>query len=490
MIRTRFAPSPTGYMHIGNLRTALFSYLIAKSLNGKFILRIEDTDKKREVSNSINVIYNTLKQSKLLWDEGPDVGGEYGPYIQSERVKNKLYLKYAQQLVKQGDAYYCFCPEAKTDLDTYKDECNYTTGIGYNGHCRNLSQEEIVKKLQDGIPYVIRQKIPRDTSYIQYEDSVFGTVRIDTNVLDDQVLIKQDGYPTYNFANVIDDHLMEITHIVRGNEYLSSTPKYVLLYKALNWNIPTFVHLPLINGKDEDGNISKLSKRHGSVSFEALIQDGYLPEAIINYIAFLGWNPKTNQEYFSLDDLIKNFKIENLNKSASIFDYTKLEWFNSYYIKQMDSNKFINYGKCFLYGKDKLFNWELTANYIQQKITKFSALNSSISFLYNFNEYNIDLFLNEKNKVNYVSALKCLNELIICIENIGESITKEQYEIILRQYAADNNLKFGHSMWCFRIALAGLKNTIIGGFEIAEIIGYKEVLNRLKFAINILKIKS
>lgn len=490
MIRTRFAPSPTGYMHIGNLRTALFSYLIAKSLNGKFILRIEDTDKKREVSDSVMVIYNTLKQSKLYWDEGPDIGGECGPYIQSERVKNGLYLKYAQQLVEQGDAYYCFCPEAKNDLDTFKEECNYSTGLGYNGHCRNLSKEEIDKNLQEGKPFVIRQKIPRDSSYVQYEDIVFGTVRIETNILDDQVLIKQDGYPTYNFANVIDDHLMKITHVVRGNEYLSSTPKYILLYKAFNWDIPTFVHLPLINGKDENGNISKLSKRHGSVSFEALLQEGYLAEAIINYIVFLGWNPKNDREYFSLNELIETFKIEHLNKSASIFDYSKLEWFNSFYIKQMDLNKFINYGKNFLNGKDKLFDWNLTAKYIQQKITKFSNIKSSISFLYNFNEYNIDLFINEKNKVDYSSALSCLNSIIIDIENIGNSITKEQYEIILRKYAADNNLKFGHSMWCFRIALSGLKNTIIGGFEIAEIIGYKEVLNRLKFAINILKIKS
>ena len=487
MVRTRFAPSPTGYMHIGNLRTALFSYLIAKSNNGKFILRIEDTDQKRQIDEAVNVIYNTLKQSKLIWDEGPDIDGEYGPYIQSQR--KEIYLKYAEQLIKQGDAYYCFCPDnhINSESDNILESNNF---IGYNGHCRNLSNEEIIKNLQENKPYVIRQKIPRDKKYIQFEDKVFGTVRIDTNVLDDQVLIKQDGYPTYNFANVIDDHLMSITHVVRGNEYISSTPKYVLLYQAFNWDIPIYIHLPLINGKDENGNISKLSKRHGSVSFQDLIKDGYLPEAIINYIAFLGWNPKTNQEYFTLEELEKEFKIENLNKSAAVFDYKKLDWFNSYYIKNMDLNNFISYGKKFLNNKDLLFNWELTAKYIKEKLIKFSDLNNMIEFLYNYKEYNKELFLNEKNKVDYNSAKKCLISLFNSIKNIGNCITIEDYNLILRKYVEDNSVKFGHVMWCFRIALSGLKNTFTGGFEIAEIIGYNEVLNRLQFSINILNQKN
>ena len=311
-VRTRFAPSPTGYMHIGNLRTALYSYLIARRNNGKFILRIEDTDKNRYVDDAINVIYNTLNTAKLTYDEGPNKEGTVGPYIQSNRLD--IYKKYAEELVKLGKAYYCFCPEAKSDIDTYKEETNYTTGIGYNRHCRNLTQEEIAENLKNHIPYCIRQKI-EDDIIVEYEDTVYGKLTFNSSTLDDQVLLKQDGYPTYNFANVIDDHLMEITHVVRGNEYLSSTPKYILLYKAFNWEIPTFIHLPLINGMDETGNISKLSKRHGAVSFEELVKNGYLPEAILNYIVFLGWNSKTTQEIFSLKELENVFEIKNINKA-------------------------------------------------------------------------------------------------------------------------------------------------------------------------------
>lgn len=486
MIRTRFAPSPTGYMHIGNLRTALFAYLIAKSNNGKFILRIEDTDKKRYINGAIDVIYQTLKQSNLMWDEGPDIGGEYGPYIQSQRCDSNIYLKYAKKLINSGYAYYCFC-DNKTEIDANEEECD-TNIVGYNRHCRNLSEEEIIKNLQDGKPYVIRQKIPSNISYIQFEDVIHGTIKIDTKLLDDQVLIKQDGYPTYNFANVIDDHLMEITHVIRGDEYISSTPKYILLYQSLNWDVPVFIHLPLINGRDQDGKISKLSKRHGSISFQDLIKEGYLVEAIINYISFLGWNPKNNEEFFTLSDLIQIFKIENLNKSSAIFDYKKLDWYNTYYIKQMNLSDFIIYGKHFLYNKDSLFNWPLTASYIKEKIVKFSDIYSSISFLFNFVEYDIDIILHEKYKIDYISALKCLTNLFEII-NLTENISIQDYENILRAYATDNNLKFGHVMWCFRIALSGLKNTIIGGFEIAEIIGKQEVLNRLQFSINILKSK-
>lgn len=484
-IRTRFAPSPTGYMHIGNLRTALFSYLIAKSNNGKFILRIEDTDKKREITESINTIYSTLKQSNLLWDEGPDKGN-YGPYIQSDRVKQGIYLKYAKQLIEQGDAYYCFCPEAKTDLDTFKEDCNYTVGLGYNGHCRNLSEKEIKENLNQNKPYVIRQKMPKN-KIITYYDEIYGNITFNSNDLDDQVLIKQDGYPTYNFANVIDDHLMNITHIVRGNEYLSSTPKYILLYQSFNWDIPKFIHLPLINGKDENGNISKLSKRHGAVSFEELIKNGYLPDAIINYIAFLGWNPKNNEEIFNLNNLINIFSIDNLNKSSAIFDYNKLDWYNSYYIKQMNMTDFINYGKLFLNEKAQLFNWSLTALHIQSKISKFSELNYQLSFLYNFNEYDINLFLHEKYKITFNKAYFYLNEILDLLEiNYNSAI---DFENILRQYANTNNIKFGTIMWCFRIAISGRKNTIIGGIETAIIIGLTEVKKRIKFAINILKLK-
>ena len=479
-VRTRFAPSPTGYMHIGNLRTALFSYLVAKSNNGKFILRIEDTDKKREVNNAIDIIYTTLQKSNLLWDEGPNKEGQYGPYIQSERVKNGIYLKYAKELIDKDKAYYCFCPEAKTDLDTYKEECNYSTGIGYNGHCRNLSREEIEKNLKKNKPYVIRQKIPKD-NIITYNDKIYGNITFNSNDLDDQVLIKQDGYPTYNFANVIDDHLMNITHIVRGNEYISSTPKYILLYNAFNWNIPEFIHLPLINGKDENGNISKLSKRHGATSFQELIQKGYLTEAIINYIAFLGWNPKDDSEFYSLNELCNNFKIENLNKSSSIFDYKKLDWYNSYYIKQLSDENFYNIGKLFLKEKINLFNWQLTSKYIKNKIIKFSDITNEIMFLFNFNDYDINIFINVKNKVTIESIIPCINYILNNLNN-KNNITKDYYEQLLRNYSEINKVKFGHPMWIFRIALSGKQNTIIGCLEIAEILGQKEVYNRLIFA--------
>lgn len=477
MIRTRFAPSPTGYMHIGNLRTALFSYLIAKSNKCQFILRIEDTDKKREIVGATNIIYNTLKQSNLLWDEGPDIGGNAGPYIQSQR--KEIYLKYAKQLVKQGDAYYCFCPEAKTDLDTYKDECNYSTGVGYNGHCRKLTLEEIEKNLNENKPYVIRQKIPVN-KIITYNDQIYGDISFNSSDLDDQVLIKQDGYPTYNFANVIDDHLMNITHVVRGNEYISSTPKYILLYNAFNWDIPNFIHLPLINGKDENGNISKLSKRHGAVSFQELTQEGYLPEAIVNYIAFLGWNSKTDQEFFSLEELTNTFKIQNINKSAALFDYTKLDWYNTHYIQQLTNEQFYHIGILFLKEKATLFNWKLTSQYIKNKITKFSNLYSMINFLIDLQDYNVNLFLHKKNKVEISDVLPCLNYIL---SNISENYTKNDYEHLLRKYAEINNVKFGHPMWIYRIALSGLENTPLGALEMSEILGYKEITARLNYAI-------
>ena len=479
-VRTRFAPSPTGYMHIGNLRTALYSYLIARKNNGKFILRIEDTDKNRYVDDAINVIYNTLNTAKLTYDEGPNKEGTVGPYIQSNRLD--IYKKYAEELVKLGKAYYCFCPEAKTDLDTYKEETNYTTGIGYNRHCRNLTQEEIAENLKNNIPYCIRQKI-EDDIIVEYEDTVYGKLTFNSSTLDDQVLLKQDGYPTYNFANVIDDHLMEITHVVRGNEYLSSTPKYILLYKAFNWEIPVFIHLPLINGMDENGNISKLSKRHGAVSFEELVKNGYLPEAILNYIAFLGWNSKTTQEIFLLKELENVFEIKNINKADALFDYKKLDWYNAHYVKQLTDEQFYEIGKTFLKEKANLFNWKRTSLYIKEKITKFSDLLKELQFLIILNEYNNSLFENKKNKVSKENVIPFIDYMMNILKSYPENsvITKTDYELIMRKYAEINNVKFGHPMWIFRIALSGQQNTIIGGLEIAEILDVKEVKNRLNF---------
>ena len=461
-IVTRFAPSPTGYMHIGNLRTALYSYLIAKKSGGKFILRIEDTDKNRYVSGATDLIYKTLHESGLKHDE---------EYIQSNRLD--IYKRYAEELVRDGKAYYCFCPECKTDLDTYKEETNYTTGIGYNKHCRNLSEKEIAEKLKNNEPYCIRQKIEEDI-IVEYEDMVYGKITFNSSQLDDQVLIKRDGYPTYNFANVIDDHLMNITDIVRGNEYISSTPKYVLLYKSFGWETPRFIHLPLINGMDSEGKVSKLSKRHGSVSYEELRKQGYLSEAIINYIAFLGWNPKNDREIYSLIELEKEFEISNINKSAMIFDYKKLDWYNSYYIKQMSDLEFVSMMKEY-YNHEKL---ELICGYIKEKLVKFSDVVKELGFLEEVEEFELTLYENKKNNVKISDVVEFLHYMIEQLEKID--FTKEEVEKVIRGYCEDKGVKFGHGMWIYRIALSGRKNTIIGGLEIGEILGKEEVLNRLQ----------
>ena len=373
-VRTRFAPSPTGFMHVGNLRTALYEYLVAKSQDGTFVLRIEDTDQERYVEGAVDVIYKTLETAGLKHDEGPDIGGDYGPYVQSER--KDMYLPYAEQLIKEGKAYRCFC--TKERLEKIQNE---TVGGGYDRHCRDLSEEEIQKNLDAGIPYVIRQKMPIEGS-TTFTDAVFGEITVENSELQDQILIKQDGYPTYNFANVIDDHTMGITHVVRGSEYLSSTPKYNLLYEAFGWEIPTYIHLPLINGKNDDGSVSKLSKRHGSTGFEDLIKEGYLPEAIINYIALLGWCPKDNQEIFTLDELCKVFDISGISKSPAVFDYDKLEWFNGEYIKAMTDEEFAAIAEP--YFKEALGDAPVDhlkiAAILKQRTTKLTDIPEKIDF--------------------------------------------------------------------------------------------------------------
>ncbi|MBR1535218.1 MAG: glutamate--tRNA ligase, partial [Ruminococcus sp.] len=389
-VRTRFAPSPTGFMHVGNLRTALYEYLVAKSQGGTFVLRIEDTDQERYVEGAVDVIYKTLATAGLKHDEGPDVGGDYGPYVQSER--KEMYLPYAEQLIKEGKAYRCFC--TKERLEKIQSE---TVGGGYDRHCRDLSEAEIQKKLDAGIPYVIRQKMPIDGS-TTFTDAVFGEITVDNSELQDQILIKQDGYPTYNFANVIDDHTMGITHVVRGSEYLSSTPKYNLLYEAFGWEIPTYIHLPLINGKNDDGSVSKLSKRHGSTGFEDLIKEGYLPEAIINYIALLGWCPKDNQEIFTLEELCKAFDISGISKSPSVFDYDKLEWFNGEYIKAMDDEQLVAVFKPYFKQVlgDKELDYHKLAAILQQRTTKLTDIPEKIDFFAALPEYEKDLYVNKK----------------------------------------------------------------------------------------------
>ena len=475
-VRTRYAPSPTGFMHVGNLRTALYEYLIAKNNGGKFILRIEDTDRERLVEGAVDVIYNTLKVAGLKHDEGPDVGGEYGPYVQSER--RDMYLPYAEQLIREGKAYRCFC--TKERLAELSEE---SVGGGYDGHCRDLSQEEIDRLLAEGVPYVIRQKMPTEGS-TTFSDAVFGDITVENTELTDQILIKSDGYPTYNFANVIDDHTMGITHVVRGCEYLSSTPKYNLLYEAFGWEIPTYVHLPLIMGKNEDGSVSKLSKRHGATGFEDLVRDGYLPEAIINYIALLGWAPKSNQEIFTLEELCENFHVDEISKSPSVFDYDKLSWLNSEYLRNMTDEEFTAVALPFyeeVFGKGQAPAQKLTV-ILKQRTVKLTDIPPVIEFFCELPEYEKDLFVNKKSKTtleNTPSILQAVYDELKALENWNCDSIKE----LLISMAERMELKNGTVMWPARIAVAGKTVTPGGAVEILDILGKEESLRRMEIGL-------
>ncbi len=475
-VRTRFAPSPTGFMHVGNLRTALYEYLVAKSLGGSFVLRIEDTDRERYVEGAVDVIYNTMKTAGLIHDEGPDIGGEYGPYVQSER--KDMYLPYAEQLIKEGKAYRCFCTKERLE-----EVQNSTVGGGYDRHCRDLPQEEIDRLLQAGTPYVIRQKMPIEGE-TKFVDAVFGEITVDNSELQDQILIKADGYPTYNFANVIDDHTMGITHVVRGSEYLSSTPKYNLLYEAFGWEIPTYIHLPLINGKNDDGTVSKLSKRHGSTGFEDLIADGYLPEAIINYIALLGWCPKDNQEIFTLDELCKVFDISGISKSPSVFDYDKLDWFNAEYIRKMSVEEFAQVADPYFtqaLGDKKIDRIKL-ASILQQRTVKLTDIPQTIDFFRELPEYDKELFVNKKSKTNLENApimLKAVYDKITALEEYNHDSIHDA----LISLAAELEVKNGTVMWPARIAVAGKQVTPGGAIEILEILGKEESLRRMEIGL-------
>lgn len=476
LVRTRFAPSPTGFMHVGNLRTALYEYLVAKSQGGKFILRIEDTDQERLVEGAVDVIYDTMQLAGLQHDEGPDIGGDFGPYVQSER--KDMYLPYAEQLIKDGKAYRCFC--TKERLEKIQAE---TVGGGYDRHCRDLPQEEIDKNLADGVPYVIRQKMPLEGS-TTFSDAVFGDITVENSELQDQILIKTDGYPTYNFANVIDDHTMGITHVVRGSEYLSSTPKYNLLYKAFGWDIPTYIHLPLIMGKDEDGNISKLSKRHGATGFYDLIDDGYLPQAIINYIALLGWCPKDNQEIFSLAELEQAFDVSGISKSPAVFDYDKLTWFNAEYIKAMPPEQFTAvampyYQKAF--GNQDM-PWGKFAAILQKRVTKLTEIPDMLDFFVQLPDYDVSLFVNKKSKTNLENAPGLLREAYERIKTLPVWDNQSLYDCLLTM-AKEKELKNGTVMWPVRIAAAGKSVTTGGASEILDILGREESLRRLELGL-------
>ncbi|MBR2718892.1 MAG: glutamate--tRNA ligase [Clostridia bacterium] len=471
-VRTRFAPSPTGFLHLGGLRAALYGYLFAKKMNGDFILRIEDTDQERFVEGATEVIYDTLRDCGMNWDEGPDVGGDYGPYIQSQR--KDTYLPYAQQLVESGHAYYCFC--TKEELDERRAAAEAKGEVfKYDKHCMHLTKEEVQAKLDAGVPYVIRQNAPTEGE-TSYHDEVFGDMTFPNDVLDDMILIKQDGMPTYNFANVIDDHLMGITHVMRGMEYLSSTPKYNLLYNAFGWDIPTYIHMPPVM---RDAT-HKLSKRDGDAYYSDFVNKGYLPEAIINYLALVGWNPGNDREFFTLEELVEAFDVGRINKSPGIFDVEKLTWFNWEYIRKMDFEKYLAmvtpwFDKV-LSGKG--FDYRRLAQLMQERTEVFNRVPDMVKFLGELPEYDIDLYTHKKMKTNPEVAKAALEMVKPVIEGI-DNWTEETIHDVLMAAIAEAGLKNGAVLWPLRIAISGQASTPGGAIEIAWLLGKEETLRRL-----------
>lgn len=477
MIRTRFAPSPTGYMHIGNLRTALYEFLIAKSQGGKFILRIEDTDQERFVEGATDIIYKTLEMANMPHDEGPDVGGPYGPYVQSERKND--YIEYAKELIDKGEAYYCFC--TKERLDSLKVAAGNESVMKYDRHCLSLSKEEIEENLKNGVPYVIRQKIKEGQT--TFHDEVYGSITVDNSEMEDQILIKTDGYPTYNFANVIDDHKMNITHVVRGSEYLSSTPKYNLLYEAFGWDIPTYIHLPAVM-KDQH---QKLSKRNGDASFQDLVAKGYLPEAIVNYIALLGWSPSVNQEIFTMDELIKEFNIKGLSKSPAIFDIVKLTWMNSEYIKKMDFDSYYNWIEEDMKDAIKRNDIDLkkAASYIQSRIGTSKDAKEMLDFVDELPEYSTDLYIHKKMKTTEEMCKNNLEVILPILENLDDWTNDGIYNAML-DVVKEMGIKNGQMFWPVRTALSGKPTTPCGASELAELLGKEDSIARIKKGIELL----
>lgn len=475
-IRTRFAPSPTGRMHVGNLRTALYEFLIAKHEGGDFILRIEDTDQERFVEGALDIIYRTLEKTGLVHDEGPDKDGGYGPYVQSERQASGMYLEYAKQLVEKGEAYYCFCTEER--LQTLKQTIGDKEIIVYDKHCLSLSKEEIEENLKKGIPYVIRQNNPKEGT-TTFVDDIYGEITVDNSELDDMILIKSDGYPTYNFANVIDDHLMNITHVVRGNEYISSSPKYQRLYEAFGWEPPKYVHLPLIT----DENHKKLSKRCGHSSFEDLIEQGFVAEAVVNYIALLGWSPEDNTEIMSLDELIEKFDYHHINKSPAVFDIVKLKWMNGEYIKAMDNEKF--YELAMPYIKKvitKDLDLKKILDLVKTRIEILPDLEEQVDFFEELPDYDIAMYTHKKMKTNSENSLEVLKEMLPILENHDDYSIDSLHDLIMK-YIADKGIKNGQGLWPLRTAVSGKQMTPGGAFEIMEILGKDESIRRIKVGI-------
>lgn len=474
--RTRFAPSPTGYMHIGNLRTALYTYLTAKHNDGDFILRIEDTDQGRLVSDSVNVIYDTLKDTALFWDEGPDVGGPVGPYIQSERMH--IFKDYAERLVKEGKAYYCFCSEERLNKLRQDQIASGLAVSNYDRRCRNLSQKEIDEKIKSGAPYVIRQKMPLD-GVTCFDDFIYGRISVNNKELEDQILLKTDGLPTYNFANVVDDHVMGITHVIRGNEYLSSTPKYNLLYQSFGWEPPIYIHCPPVM-KDET---QKLSKRNGDASYQDLMKKGYLSEAVMNYLLLLGWSPKGEEEIFSMEQMIKMWDPSRISKSPAIFDPLKLKHINSEYIKALSPEVFAEKAKEWMPNiVNDVSNLELLCKNLQPRVEVFSEITEKTAFIEHLPEFDAELYINKKAKTNPKVALESLKLLLPLLENIDDWTSENIYSSCVK-LANENEIKNTILLYPLGIALAGTRSTPGGGTDLCEILGKGRSINRVKIAI-------
>ena len=476
-IRTRYAPSPTGKMHVGNLRSALYEFLIAKHEGGDFMLRIEDTDQERFVEGATEIIYRTLEKAGLKHDEGPDKDGGYGPYVQSERMKTGIYMKYAKELIEKGEAYYCFCDKER--LASLKTEVVEGKEITvYDKHCLSLSKEEIENNLANNKPFVIRQNIPNEGT-TTFHDELYGDITVENAELDDMILIKTDGYPTYNFANVVDDHTMNITHVVRGNEYLSSSPKYQRLYDAFGWQSPVYVHLPLIT----DENHKKLSKRSGHSSFEDLIEQGFVTEAVVNYIALLGWSPEDNREIFTLDELIKEFDYHRISKSPAVFDIVKLRWMNGEYIKAMDFDTYYEMAKPYIdkavtadVDKKKLAEW------VKTRIEVFPDICELIDFVDELPQYDVAMYTHKKMKTNAETSLEVLKDILPMLET-QEDYSNDALYALLTKYIEEKGFKNGYVLWPVRTAVSGKQMTPAGATELMELFGKDETIKRIKAGI-------
>lgn len=479
-VRTRFAPSPTGRMHVGNLRTALYAYLIAKHEGGCFLLRIEDTDQERYVEGAVDIIYRTLAKTGLIHDEGPDKDGGVGPYVQSERQAAGIYMEYAKKLIEKGEAYYCFCDKER--LESLRQEVAGKEIVVYDKHCLHLPKEEVEAKLAAGVPFVIRQNVPREGT-TKFTDEIYGEIEVPNSDLEDMILIKSDGYPTYNFANVVDDHLMGITHVVRGNEYLSSAPKYNRLYEAFGWEVPVYVHCPLITDEEH----KKLSKRSGHSSFEDLLEQGFVTEAIVNYVALLGWCPQDNREIFSLEELVKEFDYHNMSKSPAVFDMQKLRWMNGEYLKAMEFDAFYAMAEPYIRkAVTKDYDLRKIAQMVKSRIEVLPDIVEMVDFFEKLPDYDVSMYTNKKWKTDSEKSLTVLSELLPRLEAC-EDYSNDSLYGVLKQYAEENGYKPGFVIWPARIAVSGRQVTPAGATEIMEVIGREETVARIRKGIELLR---